>query len=55
MSNEGMLNPSLHRDRKVPIIGFSGTMARDDGKPLGLVYQQVIYHLDIAALLKQGL
>lgn len=40
---------------KVPVIGFSATMARraGDSRVLGWVFQQVVYDLEIQELLKR--
>jgi hypothetical protein len=30
-------------------------MARDDGVPLGLVYQKVVYHIGVSSLISKNL
>jgi hypothetical protein len=38
--------------RKIPIIGFSATFARNDTKKLAWIYQDVVFHQGIEALWK---
>ncbi|WWC98924.1 hypothetical protein V866_005818 [Kwoniella sp. B9012] len=44
-----------HPSAKVPIVGFSATLARHDGLSLLPVYQKLVYHQDISYMLENGI
>ncbi|OCF78296.1 hypothetical protein I204_00234 [Kwoniella mangroviensis CBS 8886] len=44
-----------HPFAKVPIVGFSATLARHDGLSLLPVYQKLVYHQDISYMLENGI
>lgn len=37
----------------VPIIGFSATFSRHDGKALGTVFDRIVYHRDFLEMIKE--
>ncbi|KIM25467.1 hypothetical protein M408DRAFT_74291 [Serendipita vermifera MAFF 305830] len=37
---------------KVPIIGFSATFGRHDGRALGRIFQEIVYHKDFLQMIK---
>ncbi|RDX40994.1 P-loop containing nucleoside triphosphate hydrolase protein [Lentinus brumalis] len=39
---------------QVPIIGFSATFSRFDGLALASVFEDIVYHLDVVELTRQG-
>lgn len=41
-------------DYDTPIIGFSATLSRHDGLPLGSVFDEIVYHRDFLDMIKEG-
>jgi ATP-dependent helicase IRC3 len=37
----------------VPIIGFSATFGRHDGRALGSIFQEIVYHRDFLQMIKE--
>jgi ATP-dependent helicase IRC3 len=36
----------------VPIIGFSATFGRHDGRALGRIFQEIVYHRDFLQMIR---
>ncbi|KAG8852738.1 hypothetical protein FRB91_006049 [Serendipita sp. 411] len=50
----GSINSSSTTESpSVPIIGFSATFGRHDGRALGSVFQEIVYHQDFLQMIKE--
>lgn len=41
------------KSSSVPIIGFSATFGRHDGRALGVIFQEIVYHRDFLEMIKE--
>jgi ATP-dependent helicase IRC3 len=47
------LGPPQALDDAIPLIGVSATFSRHDGLALGSVFEEIVYHNDFLAMIKE--
>jgi len=56
LHNDGSPNTdqSSYGDHRVPIIGFSATFSRPDQLALSAVFEKIVFHREVTAMLDEG-